>query len=82
MIGGGDFNKPDGKSLTTCFEILNNGTNKFDCLVKDSLKSPRHGHSVVCLRDKFLIVTGSRLDKDNASRSVENYNIDMDIWFD
>jgi hypothetical protein len=28
------------------------------------------------------VVTGSRIDKNNASRSVEQYNIDMDIWFD
>jgi hypothetical protein len=34
------------------------------------------------LRDKFLVVTGSRIDKNNANKSVEQYNIDMDIWFD
>lgn len=82
VIGGGDFQKPDAKSLTSCLEILNNGTKQFDCLAKDSLKSPRHGHSICCLSDKFLIVTGSRLEKDGACKSVESYNVDMDLWFD
>lgn len=82
MIGGGDYTKPESKSLTSCFEILNNGTSKIDALSKDSMKLPRHGHSITCLKDKFLVVTGSRLEKDNACKSVENYNIDMDIWFD
>lgn len=82
VIGGGDYQKPEAKTLTQCLQILNNGTSKFDCLSKDALKSPRHGHSISCLRDKFLVVTGSRIDKNNANKSVEKYNIDMDIWFD
>ena len=82
VIGGGDFQKAEAKSLTACLEILNNGTKVFDCLSKDSLKSPRHGHAIVCLADKFLVVTGSRLEKDGACKSVESYNIDMDLWFD
>lgn len=68
--------------MTTCLEVLNNGTSRFDCLSKDSLKLPRHGHAICCLNDKFLIVTGSRLEKDGACRSVESYNIDVDLWFD
>ncbi len=82
MIGGGKPENPDEKSLTTCLEILNNGTTKVDVLARESLKHPRHGHSLTCLRDKFIIVTGSRIDRNNASKTVESYNIDMDIWFD
>jgi hypothetical protein len=61
LIGGGPYDRPTDRSLIQCIEILNNGTNNFDALSKDSLKFPRHGHSVTCLRDKFLVVTGSRL---------------------
>lgn len=43
---------------------------------------PRHGHSVCCLSENLLIVTGSRIDIDNAPNSVEAYNIDLDMWFD
>lgn len=32
--------------------------------------------------DRFLVVTGSRIEHDNAHTSVEFYNIEMDIWFD
>lgn len=70
------------KSLTETYEIFNNGTNKFDVLSKDNLKYPRHGHAVCCLRDKFLVVTGSRVDINNASSATEQYNVDLDIWFD
>jgi len=82
LIGGGDFNKPEATTLTACTEILNNKSIAFDIMKKDKLKAPRHGHSIACLKDKFLIVTGSRIEKDDAHKSVEQYNIDMDIWFD
>ena len=49
---------------------------------KDVLKAARHGHAVTCIRDKFLVVTGSRIEQNNAHTSVEFYNIDMDVWFD
>ena len=62
MIGGGDITKKS-PSLTKCWEIINNKTDNFDVVSRDSLKYPRHGHSVTCLKDKFLIVTGSRSDE-------------------
>lgn len=49
---------------------------------KDKLRLPRHGHSITCFKDKFLVVTGSRIEKDDSHKSVEQYNIDMDVWFD
>jgi hypothetical protein len=51
-------------------------------LSKDNLKHPRHGHSICCLKDKFIICTGSRVESEAANRAVEQYNIDLDIWFD
>lgn len=71
LIGGGDFNRNDAISLTACTEILNTKSIAFDIIKKDKLRSPRHGHSITCLKDKFLIVTGSRIEKDDAHKSVE-----------
>jgi len=82
LIGGGDFNKSEAPSLTSCTEILNTKSIAFDIMKKDKLRLPRHGHSITCLKDKFLIVTGSRIEKDEAHKSVEQYNVDMDVWFD
>ena len=65
MIGGGDLLKNTQKLIST-YEVINNGTNLFDVVTKDQLKYPRHGHSVTCLKDKFLIVTGSRNEEKNA----------------
>lgn len=81
LIGGGDINK-NSASLKECYEILNNDTNIFDVIPKDNLKSPRHGHAIACVKDKFLIVTGSRVDMNDANASAEQYNMDLDIWFD
>lgn len=41
----------------------------------------RHGHSITCLKDKFLVVTGSRIEAEEADKSHEHYNIDLDLWF-
>lgn len=46
------------------------------------MKHPRHGHAVTVLKDKFIVVTGSRIELGGANRSVESYNIDMDLWFE
>ena len=81
LIGGGEINKSP-PSLKQCYQIINNGTNTFDCIAMDELKYARHGHSVCCLNDKFLIVTGSRCEDDRAYERCEQYNIDLDLWFE
>ena len=70
LIGGGDIQRKP-PSLKHCFQIVNNGTNVFDCLSMDDMKYARHGHSVTCLNDKFLIVTGSRCEEDDAFKRCE-----------
>lgn len=81
LIGGGDIQrKPD--SLKQCHQIVNNNSNLFDCLAMDEMKYSRHGHSVCCLNDKFLIVTGSRCEDDESFKRCEQYNIDLDLWFE
>jgi hypothetical protein len=54
-----------------------------DTLVpRDKLKYPRHGHSACSLGDKFIFVTGSRKENDNAHVKCECYNTDIDLWFE
>ena len=48
----------------------------------DEMKYRRHGHSVAAVNNKFLIVTGSRLEDDKAYMRCEQYNIDLDLWFE
>lgn len=45
------------------------------------MEFPRHGHSVCAIQDRFLVVTGSRIELNDASHTVEFYNIEMDMWF-
>lgn len=80
LIGGGDFNKnPD--SLYECYELVSiDGT--YNILSKDKMKYPRHGHAACSLSDKFIVVTGSRKENDQAHVKAECYNVDIDIWFD
>lgn len=34
------------------------------------------------MKDKFLVVTGSRVETDDAFSRCESYNIDLDLWYD
>jgi hypothetical protein len=80
LIGGGDYNKmPD--SLFECYEILVRD-NSFNILSKDKMKYARHGHSACALGEKFIVVTGSRKENEDAHLKAECYNLDIDIWFD
>jgi hypothetical protein len=79
LIGGGDYQKDDD-SLYQLHEIkLLEG-----CTIekKDNMRFPRHGHSACWFSDKFLVVTGSRKEKNNSHKKCEMYNSDLDIWFD
>lgn len=46
------------------------------------MKYPRHGHSACALNEKFLMVTGSRKENEGAHQKCEQYNVDLDIWFE
>lgn len=65
LIGGGDFNKVP-ESMFECNEIFLDEDDKCLLLPKDKMKYPRHGHSACWLGDKFIIVTGSRKETDQA----------------
>ena len=64
LIGGGDFNKV-AETMYECNEIFMDESSSY-LLQKDKLKYPRHGHSACSLSDKFIIVTGSRKETDQA----------------
>jgi hypothetical protein len=80
LIGGGDFNKL-GETMYECNEIFMDESTSY-LLQKDKMKYARHGHSACSLSDKFIIVTGSRKEHENAHLRAECYNVDIDIWFD
>ena len=39
--------------------------------VRDKMKYARHGHSACSLGDKFIVVTGSRKEEENAHMKCE-----------
>mmetsp|Transcript_10067 Transcript_10067/g.15395 ORF Transcript_10067/g.15395 Transcript_10067/m.15395 type:complete len:165 (-) Transcript_10067:202-696(-) len=49
---------------------------------KDKMKHPRHGHSAVWFGEKFIVVTGSRKEKNNSQVKCEMFNSDLDMWFE
>lgn len=65
-----------------CNEIFFDEDDKCLLLPKDKMKYPRHGHSACWLNDKFIIVTGSRKETDQAQIRAECYNVNLDMWFD
>ena len=79
MVGGGDYQK-DEPTLYNLFEVqVNQG---FNFLKRDSMKHPRHGHSACWFGEKFIVVTGSRKEKNNSQVKCEMYNSDIDLWFE
>jgi hypothetical protein len=58
---------------------VNNG---YNFVKRDSMKHPRHGHSAIWFSDKFIVVTGSRKEKNNSQVKAEMYNTDIDLWFE
>jgi hypothetical protein len=41
---------------------------------------PRHGHSCCQVLDRYIIVSGSRKELDQAGSRVELYDIQIDDW--
>ena len=64
------------------FKTMELDTRTFELLPRGKLRFPRHGHSVCPLGDKFIICTGSRKEIDSAQSKCEQYNINLDLWFD
>lgn len=86
VLGGGDIKKPDDEKLKACFEIIVKQSEQdkgkpLKAVKQKSMQFARHGHSVCAIKDRFLVVTGSRVEAGQASSSVEFYNIQMNTWF-
>lgn len=76
LVGGGDYSS-DSESLYQLWEIRGTQFTK-----RDVMKHPRHGHSVCWFSDKFIVVSGSRKEKNNSHMKCEMYNADIDLWFE
>jgi hypothetical protein len=76
LVGGGDYSS-DNESLYQLWEIRGTQFTK-----RDVMKHPRHGHSVCWFSDKFIVVSGSRKEKNNSHMKCEMYNSDIDLWFE
>jgi len=46
------------------------------------MKHPRHGHSAIWFGEKFIVVSGSRKEKNSSEVKCEMYNTDIDLWFE
>lgn len=79
LVGGGDYQKDEG-SLYDLFEIKPD--NNYQMIKRDSMKHPRHGHSACWFGEKFIVVTGSRKEKNKSQLKAEMYNTDIDLWFE
>ena len=76
LVGGGDYSH-DHESLYQLWEVRGSQFMK-----RDIMKHPRHGHSVTWFGDKFIVVSGSRKEKNNSHMKCEMYNSDIDLWFE
>lgn len=63
MVGGGDYQRDD-ESLYNLYEIQVN--NNYNFIKRDSMKHPRHGHAAIWFGEKFVVVTGSRKEKNSS----------------
>jgi hypothetical protein len=79
MVGGGDYQRDD-ESLYNLFEIQT--SNSYNFIKRDSMKHPRHGHSAIWFGEKFIVVTGSRKEKNSSQVKCEMHNSDIDLWFE
>jgi hypothetical protein len=70
MIGGGEFNM-NARSLRECRKLVKKD-DKFAFAPCADMRYPRHGHSACSVGDKYIVVTGSRVDK--AGNTCELYN--------
>ena len=78
MIGGGEFNM-NARSLRETRKLVKKD-DKFGFGACADMRHPRHGHSACSVNDKFIVVTGSRVDK--AGDMCEIYNQVMNKWTD
>ena len=84
MIGGGDYKTlPD--SMFQCREVVNkydSSTYNLQFMEKKRMNFARHGHSCCTILDRYIIVSGSRKEVNNAANRVELYDVTIDEWLE
>jgi hypothetical protein len=80
LVGGGAFDaNPIPDSMYQSWEIE---TQNFTVHERCRLKFPRHGHALARIQSKFIYCIGSRKDTQESSKSVEVYNVSLDLWYE
>lgn len=77
MIGGGEFNM-NARSLKEIRKLKRKGNNQFEFEECADMIYQRHGHSACAASDKYIVVTGSRLDR--AGDKTELYSVEQNKW--
>lgn len=84
MIGGGDFKTlPD--SMFQCREVVAKANSpKFNLqfVEKKRMRFARHGHSCCQIQDRYVVVSGSRKEVNQAAQKVEVYDTQTDDWLE
>ena len=79
-MGGGAFDAaPIPDSMYQSWEIE---TQNFSVSERCKLKYPRHGHTLARIQSKFIYCIGTRKDMSDCSKSVEVYNVSLDLWYE
>lgn len=84
MLGGGDYKTlPD--TMYQCRELVkkfNSATYNLQFNEKKKMKYPRHGHSCCAIMNRYIIVSGSRKEVNQAANRVELYDTNTDDWME
>lgn len=84
MLGGGDYKTlPD--TMYQCREIVkkfNSASYNLQFDEKKRMRYARHGHSCCAIANKYILVSGSRKEVNNAANRVEIYDTELDEWME
>lgn len=72
MVGGGEFNM-NPKSLREMRKLGMRPDGQYQFSLCADMKYQRHGHSACAVSDKYVLVSGSRLEK--AGGTCELYSV-------
>jgi len=84
MLGGGDYKTlPD--SMYQCRELtkkFNSATYNLQFVEKKRMRYARHGHSCCAIANRYILVSGSRKEVNQAANRVEIYDTVIDEWME
>ena len=82
MIGGGDY-KSLPETMYQCKEleqVYDSPNFNLQFKLRKNMKFARHGHSVCTIGGRYILVSGSRKEVNQAANRVELYDIQIDEW--